>query len=175
MNIDRVARLTEKQRECLRLVNLHKSSKMIAPMLGITPEAVDQRIKTAVRVLDVPNRYEAALLLAQHEGAYQRTIYEPPDIVSPAVDWTFGSSTGGERTNGNASDEPMREDRSPYGSGRRRRFRWLPDPLPKRGAKAHDVGPWLRAAWIAAVAIAGAVAFGVLVSGVEALVRLVRG
>ena len=43
MDTDRIARLTDKQRECLRLVNLHQSSKMIAPLLGITPEAVDQR------------------------------------------------------------------------------------------------------------------------------------
>ena len=113
-------------------------------------------------------------MLARHEGAYERTVYDLPELVAPGLLGTFGASTDGERTNGDAPDEPMREDRSPYGPERRRRFRWLPRPLPKRGTKAHDVKPWLRAAWIAAVAIAGAVAFGVLVSGVEALVRLVR-
>lgn len=174
MDEDRISRLTDKQRECLRLVNLHQSSKMIAPLLGITPEAVDQRIKTAVRLLGVGSRFEAALVLARHEGAYERTIYDPPELVGQGAEGAFGASTGGERTSGDAPEEPMREERSPYEPERRRRLRWLPRPLPKRGTKAHDVKPLLRAAWIVAVAIAGAVAFGVLVSGVEALVRLVR-
>lgn len=177
MDADRIARLTDKQRECLRLVNLHMSSKMMAPLLGVTPEAVDQRVKTAVRVLAVQNRFEAALLLARHEGGttYEQTVYQSPDVASEPAPHTMDASTDGERQAcGEASDGPMREDRSPYGAARRPRTRWFPLPLPMRGTKPHDVRLWLRLAWVAAVAIGSAVAFGALVSGVEALVRLVR-
>jgi Sigma-70, region 4 len=49
MNSDRLARLTEQQRICLRLVFAHMTSKEIAPLLGIEPNSVDQHIKAAMR------------------------------------------------------------------------------------------------------------------------------
>ena len=65
---DRIARLTEKQRACLRLVLMHKSSKEIARELGIGVDAVDQRIKTAMKTLGVQSRVEAARLVEDTEA-----------------------------------------------------------------------------------------------------------
>ena len=50
-------RLTEKQRECLRLVYAHKETKEIARILGLSPDGVNQRIKTAMRILGVLMRW----------------------------------------------------------------------------------------------------------------------
>jgi len=68
MDSDRLARLTERQRACLRHVYAHRTSKEIAPLLGIAPSSVDQHIKTAMRMLGVANRRVAARLVAEDEA-----------------------------------------------------------------------------------------------------------
>jgi DNA-binding CsgD family transcriptional regulator len=73
----RVASLTAKQRECLHLVVLRKSSREIARILGISKPAVDQRLMSARRVLGVSTRDEAALIYARVSGNYDRILYDP--------------------------------------------------------------------------------------------------
>src|ERR1700752_5180621 len=68
MDPDRLDRLTEQQRVCLRHVYAHMTSKEIAPLLGIAPNSVDQHIKAAMRTLAVPDRRAAARMLAEYEG-----------------------------------------------------------------------------------------------------------
>lgn len=83
----RVAKLTAKQRECLHLVVLRKSSKEIARILEISKPAVDQRLVSARRVLGAATRDEAALIYARASGAYDRILYDP---VGVPYDDTFG-------------------------------------------------------------------------------------
>ncbi len=78
----RVAKLTEKQRECLHLVVLRKSSKEIARILNISKPAVDQRLDSARRTLDVATRDEAAIVYARAAGDYDRIIYDPAYLPS---------------------------------------------------------------------------------------------
>ncbi|MEH6756187.1 MAG: sigma factor-like helix-turn-helix DNA-binding protein [Parasphingorhabdus sp.] len=78
----RVAKLTEKQRECLHLVVLRKSSKEIARVLDISKPAVDQRLDSARRTLDVATRDEAAIVYARVSGTYDRIIYDPAYLPS---------------------------------------------------------------------------------------------
>lgn len=73
----KVSRLTDKQRECLRLVVLRKSSKEIARELGIAKPTVDQRIANARQILGARNRDEAAIIFARGTGGYDRVIYDP--------------------------------------------------------------------------------------------------
>ncbi|WP_337658987.1 sigma factor-like helix-turn-helix DNA-binding protein [Sphingorhabdus sp. Alg231-15] len=86
----RVAKLTAKQRECLHLVVLRKSSKEIARILDISKPAVDQRLDSARRTLDVATRDEAAIVYARAAGDYDRIIYDPaylpsePDLTAKA-------------------------------------------------------------------------------------------
>lgn len=76
----RVANLTAKQRECLHLVVLRKSSKEIARILEISKPAVDQRLVSARRVLGASTRAEAALIYARASGTYDRILYDPVGI-----------------------------------------------------------------------------------------------
>ena len=76
----RVAQLTAKQRECLHLVVLRKSSKEIARILGISKPAVDQRLLSARRVLNASTRDEAALIYARASGTYDRILYDPAGV-----------------------------------------------------------------------------------------------
>src|SRR3954468_1344801 len=98
MNEEHLARLTDKQRACLRLVYAHMSSKEIAPRLGVEPNTVDQYVKAAMRTLGVADRRAAARMLAEHEaGSGQPLVSQPLDIALGADSAIFGTSTGGRR------------------------------------------------------------------------------
>ena len=57
--------LTPRERECLRLVDQHLSSKQIARELGMSKTSVDTYCDRARRKLGVNDRYEAAKLARQ--------------------------------------------------------------------------------------------------------------
>ena len=67
--LQRVARLSPGQLDCLRLVDQHLSSKEIATELGISPHTVDQRIRQALQILGVERRTHAARIVAQFSGS----------------------------------------------------------------------------------------------------------
>ena len=114
----RVTLLSESERDCLRLVYQHMTSKDIARRLGVSPHTVDMRLRQAIRKLEVTNRVEAAraLLLeditqgispatkeaaeAQGENGcqpqYQPLIYQASDIVDDAKTATFGGPASQE-------------------------------------------------------------------------------
>jgi DNA-binding CsgD family transcriptional regulator len=74
---ERIPQLTPGQRLCLLLVAQHFSSKEIATQVGISPHTVDQRIRSALRTLNVTNRKEAALLLLSEQANTSRTTRLP--------------------------------------------------------------------------------------------------
>jgi DNA-binding CsgD family transcriptional regulator len=171
MDRKRIARLTEHQRTCLRFVYQHMTSKEIAPLLGVEPGTVDQHIKAAMRILGVGDRRTAARLLAEDEGlsAVQPLVYQPPEIVPPLDSATFGPPIESGR-NYRASGEALREEQASF-----RVFSSVGAPalpLPIGNSRPSDLGWLTRLAWIAAIAIGVALAFGALVSAMEALGRL---
>ncbi len=104
---DRLDLLSEAERECLRRVYAHLTSKDIARELRISHHTVDMRLRTAIRKLGVANRTEAAMLLHAHESGggaksleikdleaeatYQSLIYQAPEIAEPANFAMFGA------------------------------------------------------------------------------------
>lgn len=89
---DALDQLTDAQRECLRLVFTHHSSKEIAEIVGVSPSAVDKRLERAVQLLGAPSRFAAARMLAASEDptTYERTTSDPSDLPN---DIDFGRST----------------------------------------------------------------------------------
>src|SRR5689334_5918384 len=81
---ERVARLSSGQLDCLRLVDQHLSSKEIAGELKISPHTVDQRIRQSLQILGVERRTQAARIVAQYSGPYQRLIHQSPYIPGEA-------------------------------------------------------------------------------------------
>ena len=79
--VERIGRLSEGQLDCLRLVAQHLSSKEIAAQLGISSHTVDQRVRGALQVLGVERRSQAARLVAQETGPYQRLIHQPANVA----------------------------------------------------------------------------------------------
>ncbi len=82
----KLERLSERQKDCLRLVAAHLTSKEIARQLGVSRFTVDQRLDTARRTLGVSSRKEAALLFARFESSdgtiSERFVYEPHALAS---------------------------------------------------------------------------------------------
>lgn len=172
MDPDRIARLTDTQRKCLRLVYAHLSSKEIAPRLGVEPGTVDQYIKAAMRTLGVSDRRAAARILAEHEGAATPPlVYQSPEIAGPAEPTKMSASN--ERGPEAALGEAMREEPTPFRlvepSAARIRL-----PFAQEGGGRNDLGWIQRLAWIAVIAILGALAYFGLVEGASKITGIAQ-
>jgi DNA-binding CsgD family transcriptional regulator len=76
----RLASLTQRERDCLRLVMERRSSKQIARQLGISRTSVDTYVRRAREKLGLRDRYAAARLMA----AWQQGEIPPPQPEAPA-------------------------------------------------------------------------------------------
>jgi DNA-binding CsgD family transcriptional regulator len=175
MDSKRIARLTEQQRACLRHVYAHLTSKEIAPLMGIEPGSVDQHIKAAMKTLGVGDRRSAARILALHEGRQdtQPLVYQPLDIAPPSDSFTFVPPIESGWQPSGLSGGAMREQQASFRVATSGGAPTL--PLPIGTTRPGDLNWLTRLAWIAVIAIGVALAFGALVSAMEALGRLTRG
>lgn len=81
--MEEARRLTERERQCLRLVHSHFSSKQIARELGIKPGTVDRHCENATRKLQADSRVDAALrLMALEVGIGNGSQYDPLPIAN---------------------------------------------------------------------------------------------
>lgn len=80
-----VKRLTENERECLRRHLCHQTAKEMAVELGVSPHAVEKRLKMARTKLGVSSSLEAARLLAAAEE-YGRLVPQLPDLPASLDD-----------------------------------------------------------------------------------------
>jgi|GEM_PF-855725 len=71
---ERVKLLTAGERDCLRRVYAHMTSKDIARELGLSNHTVDMRLRTAIKKLEVNNRIEAARLLILDELSHPAPV-----------------------------------------------------------------------------------------------------
>jgi DNA-binding CsgD family transcriptional regulator len=157
MTTARFDRVTEPQRECLRLVLTRHNSKEIAQTLGVSPVTVDKRIGRAVGTLGVATRFEAARLLAEHEGGtYQPLVYQPPDIVLPPDSAISGVSEALAPTGGNDAAGAA----------------WL--PLRPKGGRYNTLTVWQRLLWIFTIPAALAVAVGMLGFGLSVVGKILQ-
>src|SRR6188768_3292731 len=74
-----LARLTANEKECLRRRLRQQTAKEMALELGVSPHAVEKRLKMARTKLGLSSSLEAARLLMASE-AYQQTGPQAPDV-----------------------------------------------------------------------------------------------
>jgi DNA-binding CsgD family transcriptional regulator len=79
-----LARLTEREKVCLRQWLQHKSAKEIAADLAISHHAVEKRLKMARTKLGATSSLAAARMLGEAEG-YGQAVPQSPDLVSNAL------------------------------------------------------------------------------------------
>lgn len=78
--MDGYARLSERQKQCLRLVGQGYTSKQIGRFLTISDRTVDNHIYLALELIGIPSRAEAARALASEE-AKQSLPKQPPALA----------------------------------------------------------------------------------------------
>jgi DNA-binding CsgD family transcriptional regulator len=79
-----LARLTDNEKECLRRRLRMQTAKEMALDLGVSPHAVEKRLKMARAKLGLSSSLEAARLLVASEQ-YQRTGPQAPDVDPDAA------------------------------------------------------------------------------------------
>ena len=171
--VARVQRLSVGQLDCLRLVNEHLSSKEIATELDISPHTVDQRIRGALQILGVERRSQAARVIAQYGGEYQRLIHQPPYIEpSPFSDHpeaAVGTQIRHADRAGEAGGAGFRTEQRAVAFGPS-----LQLPFATRSNPRNEMSVGQRLFWIAAIAIGAAFSAGMYLAGLESLSRLLQ-
>lgn len=167
-----ITRLSPSQLDCLRLVAEHYSSKEIAGELGISSHTVDQRIRLSLQILGVQRRAQAARLVAQHSGPYQRLIHQSPHIAAPAStdhpEAAVSQQIRHADRAGEAGDASFLTEQRPA-------F-WpsLQPPFATRSHPRNEMSVGQRLFWIAAIAIGAAFSAGMYLAGLESLARLLN-
>src|SRR3954471_2130505 len=170
----RVAKLTPGQFDCLLLVDQHLSSKEIAAELNISPHTVDQRIRQALATLGVERRAQAARIVAQYSGPYQRLIHQSPYIESRSLNGHPEAAV---------SHQIRHADRAGEAGGagflteQRPASFWpsLQLPFATRSNPRNEMNVGQRLFWIAMIAIGAAFSAGMYLAGLESLARLLKG
>lgn len=174
MGQELIAKLSERQRDCLRLVLRHMQSKEIGRELGISPFTVDNHLKAAIQVLGVSSRIEAALLLAKSEefGPSQRLASQPPPVAPPPNEPIMATSI-----NEDDGRHPVplakvvREEQVPFvvhpAAGKS--WQW---PIPTAERKSNDLTMQQRLIWIVILGMLNILIFGAVPGGLYALSRL---
>ena len=167
----RVARLNQGQLDVLQLVDQHMSSKEIGSRLGISPHTVDQRIRTAIRLLEVSRRQEAARLVAQ-AAPYQRLIHQPPYIDPASPDDDQGGAIGFQIRHADRREEAGASIGLDTEQGTSLPRSPLVFPLPTRSHPRNEMSVGQRLLWIAVIAMGASFSAGMYLAGLESLARL---
>jgi DNA-binding CsgD family transcriptional regulator len=169
----RVARLTTGQLDCLRLVDQHLSSKEIAAQLGISHHTVDQRVRQSIQILQVERRAQAARLVAQYSGEYQRLIHQSPYIETNAGTREAVVAVSHQIRH---ADRAGKAERPGFVTEQRPASiaSSLQLPFATRSNPRNEMTVGQRLFWIAAIAIGAAFAAGMYLAGLESLARLLQ-
>lgn len=149
-----ISLLSAAQIETLRHVFEHKNSKEIARIMDVSPHTVDERVRRALKKLNVSNRIEAATILARHGVFDQVTPYQP--LTYQLFD--LGAAA--------AADE------AGAGQGSIRRLFDIGSPFPTASQPANRHGLMERIIWPILIAFATILAFSALYSILVGLGRV---
>ena len=170
---ERIARLSAGQLDCLRLVDQHLSSKEIAVELGISPHTVDQRIRQSLQILEVERRAQAARIVAQYSGPYQRLIHQSPYIPGEADSAHPDAAVSNQIRHADRAGEVGRPG---FLTEQRPASFWpsLQPPFATRSNPRNEMSVGQRLFWIVAIAIGAAFSAGMYLAGLESLARLLK-
>lgn len=166
---DIIGKLTEGQKECLRLVYQGYSSKEIALKLNISRYTVDQRVTRAGTVLSATSRRDAARILAE----YEQFVYQPIDISESSKTDTMATVV--DYIDDSAEEISSRVLNEPPAFAGHANFS-LPilnnAPIPKQKGDRYNAAIVEKLTWIALVSIASILTAAILISALETLSRI---
>jgi len=165
------SKLSAGQLDCLRLVDQHLSSKEIAVELGISPHTVDQRIRQALQILGVERRSQAARIVAQELGPYQRLIHQSPHIEDHPNPDQSDEAVGIQIRH---ADRAGKAGGSGFITEQRPKSNWpsLPLPFATRSHPRNEMSVASRLLLIVLIAIGAAFSAGMYLAGLESLSRM---
>lgn len=178
MTPERFALLTRRHRECLRGVKALKGSKEIAIELGLGKSTVDSYLAEAVRLLGARNRREAAMALAEYEA---QSIIEPNyQVVEEQQEDTPNKiipDSSGLVPEPSPMPLPMAPDGSTVGGavqdGHVHASPRLSLPVRRQGQTRNDMSVAERLLWVPTIAVALAIGFGMLATGLDVMTRVI--
>jgi DNA-binding CsgD family transcriptional regulator len=143
MNINGLNKLTENQKQCLRLVHEGLEAKEIAHKLLISQHAVIERLRNARRLLEAPSSKYAARFLAQHEATqnYNQSVDKPIVVelhpaLSPSLTPQFQPSEMAFQDDRFVHLKEIQAPFFPYTSGPYNSF---PLPFPTARSRQNDL------------------------------------
>jgi DNA-binding CsgD family transcriptional regulator len=166
MNGRGTGRLTEPQRIALRLFMERKTAKQIALELGITPKAVELRLKGARDAIGVATSAEAArwLAAAEQTGAFRETLGGSTEVADPALSRSHHVDNSESGGNAGATDRKgLSEARTVFDQESSRWLGTLGWPLPGGEDRRNDLNWGARLLWPFLAIFAIGVSAGTLV------------
>ena len=178
----RFDRLTKRHRDCLRGVRQLKGSKEIADDLGIEKSTVDSYLTEAVKVLGARNRRDAAMQWAEYEVAHSEPKASKTTVSS---DFATPDKLGGDSARLSETPDPLPPRMSPDelivgapgdtgGPPFRMRSPGHRLPFRRKGQRGNDLSVGDRLIWIQAITLGIAIAFGMLMTGLQVLTGLIE-
>jgi len=167
--------LTERERQCLRLVFDRLRPKEIGRELGISHHTVNGHLQQAMRKLGATSSIEAARLChaADRQSAPEKITGYPFGVEFSPVSSNLAPSqlgAGHDRVRDSAFGERWATNAFPL-AGRFPRARW---PLPAAGENRNDLTPAERLFWIAAGMLAVAIIAFMGAAAVESIQRTLQ-
>lgn len=174
MTPERFALLTRRHRECLRGVKALKGSKEIAADLGLGKSTVDSYLTEAVRLLGARNRRDAALALADFEAQENDQV---PEIEEEPIPRKIIPDSAGLVSKAPAMAPPSAPDGSTVGGavqdGHVHASPRLSLPFRRQGQTRNDMNIAERLFWVPTIAVALAIGFGMLATGLDVMTRVI--
>ena len=165
MDDELFSRLTERQRECLRLIYAHHSIKEIARLLGLSEDGVKWHLREARETLGVGRSAQAARMVFGDAPppAYPRRV-GPPGVVPTAAFDALESPYPDDR-GGIVYDDALREPQATYriepAFDDRHSLRL---PIPTAGRARNDLSAIEKLVWGLAIGVLAALLLGALTS-----------
>jgi DNA-binding CsgD family transcriptional regulator len=173
-----LATLTEKQKECLRLVRNDYSSKEIGRQLGISQYAVDQRLRNATRQLQAQSRFAAARILREFEfpdndnATYHSMVYDAPHLRADAQHASERGSDANRDQRPDNHSSSLRDTQALFGvSNIPAGEHWSPHLVSTGRESQVPLSLQARLLWVLVITTVSLFAFGAAVAGLEVLSR----
>jgi DNA-binding CsgD family transcriptional regulator len=172
MQTSAAATLTDMQRQCLRRVLLHYSSKDIARELNVSPHTVDNHLKAAMQRLNATSRFDAARILAADEADIERrSLTSQRSALAKQPETTASTEGPGRGMSDPSSGGSLYQGEPavafPVHPNEPRRQKLL--PVPSQWGEDNTLSKSQRLFWILAITVFTCLSIGAIMGSLRAL------
>jgi len=163
MSTSPVDRLTERQRECLRLLFAHHKPGQIATELGISTDRVNQILKSAREKLGVSRSIEAAIMLAEAERPLSQNVGDL-NVGLSTIGRKEDEAVSSDEETARRTIDTLAEAPTPFHEGHAPTSSPPLWPMPTSDRPFNELTWYQKFGWALAIALAATVLAGAMVS-----------